>query len=94
MGPEKGLISILSPVYGCHDSLSGLFERIGHAVNLTGADFELILVNDASPDNSWEVIQKLAKKDKRIKGICFRRISDSIKQSLPDSGMQRENGFW
>ena len=64
MGPEKGLISIVSPVYGCHDSLSELFKRIRHAVNLTGADFELILVNDASPDNSWEVIQKLAEKDK------------------------------
>lgn len=33
--------------------------------------YEIILVNDSSPDNVWSVIQRLAANDTRIKGICL-----------------------
>ncbi len=36
-------------------------------------DYELVLVNDASPDRSWEVIQELAQADPRIRGINLSR---------------------
>jgi dolichol-phosphate mannosyltransferase len=36
-------------------------------------NFEIVIVNDASPDRDWEVIQELARADRRIKGINFSR---------------------
>ncbi len=34
-------------------------------------DYEIVLVNDCSPDNVWQVIKDLAAKDAHIKGICL-----------------------
>ena len=36
-----------------------------------GTDYEIVLVNDCSPDNVWQVIKKLADTDNNIKGICL-----------------------
>ena len=38
-----------------------------------GWDYEVILVNDNPPDETWEVIQELCRKNPRIRGICFSR---------------------
>jgi len=68
---NKVLISIITPVYGCCGSLQLLYERLEQTLSKITDDFEIIMINDASPDNSWSIIQELAKKDKRVKGINF-----------------------
>lgn len=66
-------ISIVVPVYGCVSSLSQLYERLKKTLVTLTDDFEIVMVNDASPDNAWETIKELSKKDKRVKGINFSR---------------------
>jgi glycosyltransferase involved in cell wall biosynthesis len=66
-------ISVVSPVYGCRACLPELCSRIKAALEKKTADFEIILVNDASPDGSWETIVELANKDHRVKGINLSR---------------------
>jgi len=66
-------ISIVTPVYGCCKSLEELYKRLSKSLSEITENFEIIMINDASPDDSWSVIQKLAKKDKRVKGINFSR---------------------
>lgn len=70
---RKPLISIVIPVYGCRTCLHELCERISTSVLPIPADYEIILVNDASPDNAWESIQQLKEKDENIKGIDLAR---------------------
>ncbi len=70
---NKVLISIIIPVYGCCKSLRLLYERLEKTLSTITENFEIIMINDASPDNSWSVIQELSKKDKRVKGINFSR---------------------
>lgn len=68
-------LSIVIPVYRSAPILPKLVEAIAaemQAEGLTGR-FELILVNDCSPDNSWHVIRELAKANDFIKGITLRR---------------------
>lgn len=57
-------ISIIVPVYNIEQYLS---KCIGSILNQTFDDFELILVNDGSKDNSREICNNYAKVDKRIK---------------------------
>lgn len=64
-------ISIIIPCYCSAESIHDVAERI--AAVLTGQVYELILVNDASPDNTFEVITDLARKDNRIIGINLAR---------------------
>ena len=49
-----------------HRRVAATLEKITH-------EFEIILVNDASPDNAWQVIRELAAKDERIRGLNLSR---------------------
>ncbi len=66
-------ISVVTPVYGCCASLDLLYERLKKTLSSITDDFEIIMVNDASPDNAWEKIKLLASQDSRVKGINFSR---------------------
>lgn len=66
-------VSIVTPVYGCGRSLAELCERLSGALAAITADYEILLVNDASPDGAWEVIRELAGTDGRIRGINLSR---------------------
>lgn len=66
-------ISVVIPVYGSDKILPELYERIATVVEKLGANFEIIFVNDKSPDNAWQVIKELAEKDTRIRGINLSR---------------------
>ncbi|MFT4261712.1 MAG: glycosyltransferase family 2 protein [Candidatus Woesearchaeota archaeon] len=61
---KKPFISVLMPNYNCEKYLAEAIESI---LNQTYKNFEFIIVDDASTDNSWNIIQRYAKKDKRIK---------------------------
>ena len=53
-------LSIVIPVYGCEGCLRALCVRLREAVSPLTRDYELIFVDDRSPDDSWEVLQELA----------------------------------
>lgn len=68
-------LSIVVPVYRSAAILPQLVEQIHAEMLKEGlADrFELLLVNDASPDTSWQVIRSLAQSHPFVKGISLRR---------------------
>ena len=67
------LISVVSPVYKAEDCLPELYRRLAAALREVTEDFEIILVEDCGGDRSWQVIEELAARDKRVKGIKFAR---------------------
>ena len=66
-------ISVVIPVYGCGNSLYELHNRLIETLEKINSGFEIIMVNDSSPDEAWDVIIELANKDFRVKGINFSR---------------------
>lgn len=66
-------ISVVSPVYKAETIIDELVERLVKEVSKISSDFEIILVEDCGPDNSWEKIVSNSLKDKRIKGIKLAR---------------------
>ncbi len=54
------MISIIVPTYNERENLEELFERIARA--LEGREFEIIVVDDDSPDKTWKKAEELAKK--------------------------------
>jgi len=66
-------ISIVSPEYRGEKMVKELVDRIVASVIPITDDFEIILVNDASPDDTWCEIEKACVKDKRVKGLNLSR---------------------
>jgi polyisoprenyl-phosphate glycosyltransferase len=66
-------LSIVVPVYRSAECLPELARRIEEQVGGYFQSYELILVNDDSPDTSWEVIQRLASKRTFVTGVNLRK---------------------
>ena len=66
-------ISIVSPVYKGEKMVAELVRRNVDGVSSITDDYEIILVNDASPDNSWDEIVKQCAQNPKVKGINLSR---------------------
>jgi glycosyltransferase involved in cell wall biosynthesis len=66
-------ISVVVPLYNEDESLPELINWIDKVMKTHSFSYEVILVNDGSTDNSWEVIQNLSKQYNEIRGIKFQR---------------------
>ena len=66
-------ISIVVPLFNEAESLPELCNWIDKVMNDNNFSYELILIDDGSKDNSWSIIDGLAKLNPNIKGVKFRR---------------------
>ena len=86
------MISIVSPVYRAEKILPILVSEINLVMERIGEDYEIILVDDRSPDNSWEVMKVLSSQNPKIKSI---RLSRNFGQhSAIFAGLTRAKGDW
>ena len=85
-------ISVVVPVYGCRAALPELHRRLVESVTQITNDYEIILVNDNCPQNSWEVIEELCAKDSHVKGIELSRNFGQMKAIL--AGLDNVAGDW
>lgn len=85
-------ISVVVPVYGCKAALYELYERLSKVLKSIVNKYEIILVNDDCPQNSWEVIEKICKADPSVKGIELSRNFGQI-QAIT-AGLDYCSGDW
>lgn len=86
------MISIVSPVYRAEKILPILVSEINLVMERIGEDYEIILVDDRSPDNSWEVMKVLSSQNRKIKSI---RLSRNFGQhSAIFAGLTKTKGDW
>jgi len=85
-------ISIVSPVYKAENIVNELVRQIHENVSTITNNYEILLVNDASPDNSWAEIVKECKKDSRVKGFNLSR--NFGQQYAITAGLSYAKGDW
>ena len=66
-------ISVVVPVYNGSDTLSMLVDELGQVLPGVADEFELVLVNDGSPDQSWQIISELAQSHPWVRGLDLMR---------------------
>jgi glycosyltransferase involved in cell wall biosynthesis len=66
-------LSIVVPVYRGETFVEPLVERLAKTLTKFAKKYEVILVNDGSPDESWAAIERVTKKYRWAKGICLKR---------------------
>jgi glycosyltransferase involved in cell wall biosynthesis len=86
------LFSIVSPVYRAEKLIDELVRRIQASVDPLTASYEIILVDDRGPDNSWARIEAQAARDPRVRGV---RLSRNFGQHKAiTAGLEQATGEW
>jgi dolichol-phosphate mannosyltransferase len=85
-------ISVVVPVYGCRDCLNALYERLCASLESLTSDFELVFVDDRSPDHAWDRLRELSADDARIRAL---RLSRNFGQHAAiTAGLAAARGRW
>lgn len=66
-------LSVVVPVYRGETLIEPLVTQLNKTLPVFAEKYEIILINDGSPDNSWGLIQALARKYESVRGICMMR---------------------
>ena len=84
-------LSIIIPLYNEEESLPELSDWITEVVTQHQFTYEVIMIDDGSNDNSWQVIEQIANENPNIKGIKFQRnygksaaLNEGFKAALGD----------
>ncbi|MBL7112143.1 MAG: glycosyltransferase family 2 protein [Bacteroidales bacterium] len=66
-------LSVIIPLFNEEESLEELIDWITRVAKGQSIDYEIVLVDDGSNDNSWKVIERLTSSNAHLKAIRFRR---------------------
>jgi glycosyltransferase involved in cell wall biosynthesis len=69
----KADLSIVIPIHNEADNIPALYQELLATLKRTGRTFEIIMVNDGSEDGSEKILNRIAKEDRGVKIIHFRR---------------------
>jgi glycosyltransferase involved in cell wall biosynthesis len=85
-------LSVVVPVYRCETCLRQLYERLTRSVSEITSDYELVLVDDRSPDDGWTTLRELAALDQHVKAV---RLSRNFGQHPAiTAGLATSSGRW
>lgn len=85
-------LSVVTPVYGCEPCLRALHARLVKALGEVTDDYEIVFVDDRSPDGAWNVITEIGRADPAVKGI---RLSRNFGQhAAVTAGLAETTGRW
>lgn len=73
MNTNQRSFSVVVPVYGCRDCLDSLCEQLDLQLAALTEKYEIILVDDRSPDNWWAILPALQAKYRAVKGVRLSR---------------------
>jgi len=70
---REHLLTVVSPMYNEEQTASVFYNRMSQVLEKLDCDYELILVDDGSRDNTLSVLKDIAEKDSHVKLITFSR---------------------
>jgi polyisoprenyl-phosphate glycosyltransferase len=72
-GSRRDTMSVVVPVYGCAGCLEELVERVHATLDGLVDHWEVVFVDDRSPDQSWATIERLAERDPHVQALRLSR---------------------
>ncbi len=85
----KPFISIMIP---CHNEHEVIYDTVNNILNINYSDYELILIDDRSTDNTAEIIQNIAKDNKNIKTLVRNKDAFPGKSAVLNDAMKIAKG--
>jgi len=85
-------LSVVVPAYGCAGCLLELQQRLKKVLTSITSHHEIIYVEDRGSDDSWEILSRIAKKDKSVK--AFRLSRNFGQHAAITAGLSHAQGKW
>jgi dolichol-phosphate mannosyltransferase len=85
-------ISVVIPLYKCSLFIPELTGKLHLILRKITSNYEIIYINDGSPENDWDLVCDEALKDIRVKGICFTR--NFGQHFAISAGLNQSKGEW
>ena len=85
-------LSVVVPVYGCADCLAALHDRLTRSVKQITERYELVFVEDRSPEDDWGVLRRLARTDGHVR--AFRLSRNFGQDAAITAGLAQARGRW
>ncbi|MCD2259789.1 glycosyltransferase family 2 protein [Psychroserpens luteolus] len=89
---EQPEISVVSPVYKAEGIITELVQEIDQALSPLNIPYEIVLVDDSSPDNSWTVMKSLALRRDNLK--VFKLSRNFGQHPTIMAGLSKAEGRW
>lgn len=90
---KKKLVSFVIPCYRSEKTLEAVINEIEETMNGSNDyDYEILLVNDGSPDNTWDVIRKIAAERDKDKVIGINLAKNFGQHAALMAGLGRSKG--
>lgn len=85
-------ISVVSPAYRCSASIRDLHDRLSEVLPAISENYEIVFVDDGSPENDWEIISGLCETNPKVVGI---KLSRNFGQHHAiAAGLSKSRGEW
>jgi len=85
-------LSVVIPVYGCEECLRALHRRLTESVRPLVGSYEIVYVDDRSPDGSWQTLREIAAADPAVRLV---RLSRNFGQHPAiTAGLAQTTGEW
>jgi dolichol-phosphate mannosyltransferase len=85
-------LSVVVPVYGCEECLRALHRRLGESLEGLVESYEIVYVDDRSPDGAWDTLTEIARDDPAVRVI---RLSRNFGQHPAiTAGLAEARGRW
>jgi dolichol-phosphate mannosyltransferase len=91
--PRKEVeLSVVVPVYLCRECLGTLHGRLTTTLRGLAVPYEIVFVDDASPDDAWPALAELAARDPAVRAYRFSR--NFGQHAAITAGLEQCNGAW
>lgn len=85
---KRPFFSVIIPIYNAEKTLA---EAVHSVLAQTFADFEILLVDDASTDGSREAALAMAREDSRVQVVLLQKNAGAGRREMPESGVPGAN---
>jgi len=89
---SKTHLSVISPVYKAEKIIPQLVQSIEENISKLSLEYEIILVEDHSPDDSWKAIKDICKENQKVIGIQLSR--NFGQHNAITAGLTHAGGDW
>jgi glycosyltransferase involved in cell wall biosynthesis len=89
---DRMQVSVIAPAYRCADCIPELYRRLSTVLTDLGVSYEILFIDDGSPENDWGMIREICDRDRRVRGV---RLSRNFGQHFAiTAGLDYCQGDW